>query len=113
MRNLTRWLARYLDGGGAGMKREDSVKERLERLELPFNTYGVDPYGVSRWHLRIFFETMAFFYRSYFRVRCQGIEHVPTRGRAMVVGNHSGGVAVDGAMVIASCFLEMEPPRLA
>jgi 1-acyl-sn-glycerol-3-phosphate acyltransferase len=31
----------------------------------------------------------------------------------MLVGNHSGGVALDAAMVIASCFLELEPPRLA
>ena len=31
----------------------------------------------------------------------------------MMVGNHSGGVAIDAAMVIASLFWEMEPPRLA
>jgi 1-acyl-sn-glycerol-3-phosphate acyltransferase len=31
----------------------------------------------------------------------------------MLVGNHSGGVAIDGAMVIASQFFEMDPPRLA
>ena len=31
----------------------------------------------------------------------------------MLVGNHSGGVAIDGAMVVASQFLEMNPPRLA
>jgi 1-acyl-sn-glycerol-3-phosphate acyltransferase len=30
----------------------------------------------------------------------------------MLVGNHSGGVALDGAMVLASLFFEMEPPRL-
>jgi len=93
--------------------RRQEVQERLGRLELPFNAYGVDPYGVSRWHLGVVFEAMAFFYRNYFRVKCHGIEHVPARGRAMLVGNHSGGVAVDGAMVVASCFLEANPPRLA
>jgi 1-acyl-sn-glycerol-3-phosphate acyltransferase len=31
----------------------------------------------------------------------------------MLVGNHSGGVAVDGAMVLASTMLEMDPPRLS
>jgi 1-acyl-sn-glycerol-3-phosphate acyltransferase len=30
----------------------------------------------------------------------------------MLVGNHSGGVALDGAMVLASLFFELEPPRL-
>jgi 1-acyl-sn-glycerol-3-phosphate acyltransferase len=92
---------------------DDSVKARVERLELPFNPFGVDPYGVSKWHLGTIFKLMRFFYRQYFRVKCYGIEHVPARGRAMLVGNHSGGVAVDGAMVVTSCFLEMEPPRLA
>lgn len=95
------------------MRRDESTGERLERLELPFDAFGVDPYGVSRWHLRHFFTALSFLYRHYFRVRCEGITHVPPRGRAMLVGNHSGGVAVDGAMVIASCFLELEPPRLA
>jgi 1-acyl-sn-glycerol-3-phosphate acyltransferase len=93
--------------------RDDSVEARVERLALPFNAFGVDPYGISRYHLRLAFKALAFFYRTYFRVRCQGIEHVPAQGRAMLVGNHSGGVAIDGAMVIASAFLEMEPPRLA
>ena len=31
----------------------------------------------------------------------------------MLVGNHSGGVAIDAAMVVMSCLLEMDPPRLA
>jgi len=31
----------------------------------------------------------------------------------MLIGNHSGGVAIDGAMLIASAFLELDPPRLA
>ncbi len=31
----------------------------------------------------------------------------------MIVGNHSGGVAIDAAMVVASCFFELDPPRLA
>jgi 1-acyl-sn-glycerol-3-phosphate acyltransferase len=31
----------------------------------------------------------------------------------MLVGNHSGGYALDGAMVLASALLELDPPRLA
>ncbi len=31
----------------------------------------------------------------------------------MLVGNHSGGIAIDAAMVVMSCLLEMDPPRLA
>jgi 1-acyl-sn-glycerol-3-phosphate acyltransferase len=93
--------------------RDDSVAARVERLELPFNAFGVDPYGISKKHLSIAMAGLAFFYRHYFRVKAHGIHHIPKRGRAMLVGNHSGGIAVDGAMVIASAFLEMDPPRLA
>ncbi|MFP2908579.1 lysophospholipid acyltransferase family protein [Pyxidicoccus sp. 3LFB2] len=85
----------------------------MERLELPFNEYGVDPYGISKRHLKQALQVFASLYRYYFRVRCYGIEHVPVRGRGMLVGNHSGGVAVDGAMVLTSTILEMDPPRLA
>ena len=92
---------------------DDEVRERLERLEIPFNRYGVDPYGISKTHLARFYSALKLLYRSYFSVSVSGLEHVPPRGRAMLVGNHSGGVALDGAMVVASLFLDLEPPRLA
>ena len=95
------------------MAREDSIARLVDRLELPFNSLGVDPYGISKWHLRVFFHTLGFLYRTYFRVQAFGVENVPDRGRAMLIGNHSGGVAIDGMMVIASMLLEKEPPRLA
>jgi 1-acyl-sn-glycerol-3-phosphate acyltransferase len=90
-----------------------AVSERVDRLEIPFNRYGVDPYGISKKHLVLGMTALSFLYRHYFGVRVRGIEHVPRRGRAMLVGNHSGGVAIDGAMTIASMLLEMDPPRLA
>jgi 1-acyl-sn-glycerol-3-phosphate acyltransferase len=91
---------------------DEAVRERIARLEIPFNACGVDPYGVSRDHLAKLYTWLGFLYKRYFRVRAFGLEHVPPRGRAMLVGNHSGGVAVDGAMVLASVFFEMDPPRL-
>ncbi|MCP3170188.1 acyltransferase family protein [Myxococcus sp. QH3KD-4-1] len=91
----------------------DGLDARVDRLELPFNEYGVDPYGISRKHVRDALRLFGLIYRYYFRVRCHGIHHIPQRGRGMLVGNHSGGVAVDGAMVLTSTMLEMDPPRLA
>jgi len=92
---------------------DDEVAERVRRLELPFNRHGLDPYGISQAYLARFFTLLGWFYRRYFTVSVAGLEHVPARGRAMIVGNHSGGWAVDGLMVIASMFFEPEPPRLA
>lgn len=89
------------------------IWERVQRLELPFNRYGLDPFGVSQEHLATFYTALAWFYEHYFDTSVFGIENVPERGRVMLVGNHSGGVALDGALVVASTFLEMEPPRLA
>jgi 1-acyl-sn-glycerol-3-phosphate acyltransferase len=92
---------------------DGKVSQAIDRLELPFNALGIDPYGVSKTHLRIGLTALAAAYRYYFTVRTLGIENVPVRGRAMLVGNHSGGIPIDAAMVIASCLLEMDPPRLA
>jgi 1-acyl-sn-glycerol-3-phosphate acyltransferase len=92
---------------------DDDVWERVGRLEIPFNSCGVDPYGVSREHVARALTMLRFFYRHYFSVEVRGVQNIPPRGRAMLIGNHSGGVALDGAMVIASAFFELEPPRLA
>lgn len=91
---------------------DEEVRARLERVEIPFNRYGLDEFGLSKEHLAWFYTLLGHFYKSYFRVRTYGIEHVPARGRAMLIGNHSGGLPVDGAMVLASCFFEMDPPRI-
>jgi len=92
---------------------DERIRERVRELEIPFNQHGIDPYGISRSHLVRAYTILRFFFERYFNVQVYGIEHVPPRGRAMLVGNHSGGVALDGAMVIASMFLKMNPPRLA
>jgi len=92
---------------------KEEIAQRVEQLDLPFNRFGYDPYGISKSHLAVFFTLLEKLYRHYFAVKVEGIENVPDKGRAMVVGNHSGGIAIDGAMVIASLFLDKEPPRLA
>jgi 1-acyl-sn-glycerol-3-phosphate acyltransferase len=91
----------------------DRVAARMDRLDVPFSDSGVDPYGVSRKHVARFMTLLEPLYSSYFRVGVRGQAHVPPRGRAMLVGNHSGGFAVDAGMVIASMFFGMDPPRLA
>lgn len=91
----------------------EEVAERVHRVELPFNAYGVDPFGISKKFVANAMTGLGLFYRHYFKVEAHGLENVPARGRAMLVGNHSGGVAIDAAMVIASMFFDMEPPRLA
>ncbi|HZU83965.1 MAG TPA: lysophospholipid acyltransferase family protein [Polyangiaceae bacterium] len=95
------------------MRIHATVEDALDRLEIPFDALGVDPYGASKRHLAVALTAMAALYRAYFSVETRGIANVPARGRAMLVGNHSGGIAIDAAMVVVSCLLEMDPPRLA
>src|SRR5262245_21393534 len=91
----------------------DDIRARVKRLELPWSRHGIDPYGASQEELARMFSVLDLLYHRYFRVRAAGLEHVPGRGRAMLIGNHSGGWAVDALMVLASIFFELEPPRLA
>ncbi|MDH3727324.1 MAG: acyltransferase family protein [Myxococcales bacterium] len=91
---------------------DPEVAARIDALDLSFNKFGVDPYGIARSHLVRFMSAFSWFYRHYFKVDVYGLENVPSRGRAILVGNHSGGVAIDGAMVMGSMLLDAEPPRL-
>ncbi len=89
------------------------VERRIEALEIPWGPFGVDAYGISKKHLAVAFSVAEPFYRHYFSVSVLGADNVPARGRGMLVGNHSGGIAIDGMMVIASMFFAKDPPRLA
>jgi hypothetical protein len=37
---------------------DSEVRERLDRLEIPFNPYGVDPYGISKDYLGPWFSAV-------------------------------------------------------
>lgn len=92
---------------------DQDTADRVARLELRFNSFGFDPYGISRDAVARAMSIARVLYRHYFKVTVNGLENVPPVGRAMLVGNHSGGVALDASMVIAALFFDMEPPRLA
>ncbi len=110
---LRQILTRLLVGSQAmAFLIDPEIADRVDRIEIDFNRYGVDAYGVSKKELARMYTIMSKLYHRYFTVRVSGIEHVPSSGRAMLVGNHSGGVALDGTIVSASMFLEAEPPRL-
>lgn len=91
---------------------DPEVAARVESLDLQFNKFGVDPYGIDKNDLIRFVSAFAWVYRFYFKVDVYGIDNVPSRGRGILVGNHSGGVAIDGAMAMGSMLLDAEPPRL-
>lgn len=91
---------------------DDEVRAGLDAIDVGFNAYGLDEFGVSRDHLGLFYSFLKPFYRKYFRVESHGLGHVPRTGRAMLIGNHSGGLPVDAGMCVASLLLDHEPPRI-
>ncbi|MGH8939997.1 MAG: lysophospholipid acyltransferase family protein [Actinomycetes bacterium] len=49
-------------------------------------------------------------YDHYFRVEARGLEHIPSEGGALVVGNHSGTIPMDSVMTQVA-LLEHHPAR--
>jgi 1-acyl-sn-glycerol-3-phosphate acyltransferase len=57
--------------------------------------FGRDPKATARWEP--LFELL---YSRWFRVKAEGVEHVPSTGRALLVANHAGTLPYDSAMVM-------------
>jgi 1-acyl-sn-glycerol-3-phosphate acyltransferase len=91
---------------------DDDLAGRTKALVVRENEYGYDPFGLNRSSLKGAVRVAHFLYRYYFRAEAHGIEHVPTRGRMLLVANHSGQLPWDGLVIGASVFLEPSEPRL-
>jgi 1-acyl-sn-glycerol-3-phosphate acyltransferase len=52
-----------------------------------------------------------FFYRLWFRVEVEGIEHVPSAGGALLVSNHAGALPPDAPMIAKAIKEEHPRPR--
>ncbi len=82
----------------------DVMREGMpDPATLPDN--GFDPSFIERAA-----PVLEFLYSKYFRVRLAGIEHVPANGAALLVGNHSGGLPYDGAMLIYALWRQLHRP---
>jgi len=54
-----------------------------------------------------------FCYEDYFKVDLRGLEHIPSDGACLLVGNHSGLLPIDGAMLtVAMCRSHPNPRRV-
>lgn len=77
-------------------------------------TFEVDPFGYDRAYEESVAPLFRGLYRSWWRVETAGIENVPAEGRALLVGNHAGGLfAYDGAMLKVALLDEHPSQRNA
>lgn len=58
----------------------------------------------------VFHPLVRLLYRDWFRTEVSGVEHVPAEGAGLVVGNHSGTVALD-ALVLSTALHDRHPAR--
>lgn len=82
--------------------RQDGKRSGIEALirRRMAGDYKIDDFGYDKELSREVFLPLAKpLYDRYFRVRTLGIERIPNSGPALLVGNHSGTVALDSVMV--------------
>lgn len=91
---------------------DNQVRLNVDRLPIAFDEYGFDRFGLSKKALVRAYSPMAYVYRHYLKVTAFGMEYIPSRGRAIIVANHSGGIGADAAMILTSLILNDRAPRL-
>jgi 1-acyl-sn-glycerol-3-phosphate acyltransferase/nucleoside-diphosphate-sugar epimerase len=65
--------------------------------EVPrFDEYGMDPDYIHRYCRHLFH----LLHQYYWRIEVEGLEHVPRRGRGVLVGMHRGFMPFDGVMAL-------------
>ncbi len=105
-----------MDGATSGIddwmtgKLGEEFNARLARVALKLTATGVDEFGLDPQWTKYALASVAFLHRKYFRTEIFGKEHVPA-GRVLLISNHSGQVPIDAALIGASLFMDVEPPR--
>ncbi|HVJ91127.1 MAG TPA: lysophospholipid acyltransferase family protein [Labilithrix sp.] len=89
----------------------EEFSARLSRVPLNLTKTGVDPFGMDPQWAKYALASIAFLHRHYFRTEVSGTENIPA-GRVLLIANHSGQIPIDGALIGASLFMDVEPPRI-
>ena len=84
--------------------------DALPRQNL--NEFGVDPFGYDPEAVKLVAPLMMFLKERWFRCEVHGIENVPPAGRFLLIGNHSGQLPFDAAMVGTTVLADAPKPRL-
>jgi hypothetical protein len=76
---------------------DPEVEAAFDRLSIPVNDAGYDPWGFHPETAKVLFSVAKQLSR-YFRPEVHGIENIPD-GRVLIVPNHSGQLPFDGLVV--------------
>lgn len=89
----------------------DFYLRKWGRLAMRGRSEQIDDFGFDPTYDRRARALLEFLHTRYFRVETIGIDHVPPRGRCLLVGNHSGTLPLDGVMLKTAVKLEHGCPR--
>ncbi|HEY6079856.1 MAG TPA: lysophospholipid acyltransferase family protein, partial [Polyangiaceae bacterium] len=89
----------------------DYFVQKWGRKGLRSRAEEVDEFGLDRSFDARLRPMLDFVYRRYFRIQTEGITNVPAEGRAVVVGNHSGSIPIDGLMLRSALRLDHPQSR--
>jgi 1-acyl-sn-glycerol-3-phosphate acyltransferase len=94
------------------LEREEVDLRELREL-VPAAEAGrrLDDWGRSQRVFDVIEPALDFYYRHWFRVEVEGVEHVPADGGALLVSNHSGALPPDAPMIMQAIRHEHPQPR--
>lgn len=117
LRGLGGGLGAGLDPGAAaeraasGLPRtlRDAVERAARRMR---GDYHEDEWGFDEEYAEAVFPFFEFLYERWWRVQADGLVHVPSHGRALIVSNHAGSLfPFDASMITGAIMKEHPLPR--
>lgn len=124
---LPGWLLagvrQFLEAGGYSGRGLESLRNLWDQLAFTAASvfeearrrftgeYEVDEFGFDEAFCQRLRPLFSFLYRMWWRVEVTGSENIPARGRALLVGNRTGFVPYDGAMVAQAVHEETQESR--
>ena len=89
----------------------DAVERLSQRLR---GEYHEDEWGFDEQFAEAVYPLFEFLYDTWWRVEADGVRHVPSHGRALLVSNHAGSLfPFDASMILGAIMKEHPLPRWA
>lgn len=95
------------------LSKEQAAANLARRNPSFYNRYAGkdDEFGFKLETFAMWEPVFRFLYEEYFKVTFHGLDNIPDEGRALIVGNHSGLLPLDGAMVAMAGVNHCASPR--
>ena len=92
---------------------DPEIAAHVAKMPHELGSLGHDPWGLSRDAIAFALTQFKPWYEHYFRTEAFGLENIPTHGRVMFIGNHSGQVPLDGLLIGYAVMMNSNAPRAA